>query len=93
MLQRFGWQDETVPLARGRGCVECYDSGFKGRLAIHEMLETDEALQRLIVSEPSRDDLSDYLKKQGVRNMFQDGLQRVREHKTTIEELARVTSL
>ena len=93
LLQRYGWQDETVHLARGRGCVECYDSGFKGRLAIHEMLETDEALQRLIVSEPSRDELSDYLKRQGVKNMFHDGLHRVREHKTTIEELARVTSL
>ena len=93
ILERYGWSGETVHLARGRGCVECYDSGFKGRLAIHEMLETDEALQRLIVSEPSRDELSDYLAQQNVKTMFHDGLVRVREHKTTIEELSRVTSL
>ena len=56
-------------------------------------LRLDEALQRLIVSAPSRDELSAHLVEKGVKNMFHDGLARVREHKTTIEELARVTSL
>lgn len=57
------------------------------------MLETDEQLQRLIVSEPGRDELNAYLAERGIKTMFHDGLKRVREQQTTIEEVARVTSL
>ncbi|NNF67683.1 MAG: type II/IV secretion system protein, partial [Gammaproteobacteria bacterium] len=91
--EQYGWEDQNVHLARGRGCVECYDSGYKGRLGIHEILESDEDLRRLIVSHPDRDQLSEYIQRKGIKTMFSDGLHRVREHQTTIEELARVTTL
>ncbi|NIW57034.1 MAG: type II secretion system protein GspE, partial [Gammaproteobacteria bacterium] len=50
VCEKYGWQDGRVKLARGRGCDECYDSGYRGRLAIHEILETVAPLQRLIIS-------------------------------------------
>jgi type IV pilus assembly protein PilB len=94
VVEQFGWQDMSdVRLARGKGCDECYDSGFKGRMGIHEVLKADGPLQKLIISSPSRDDLTDYLDSRDFEDMFSDGLVRVLEKRTTIEEVSRVTSI
>jgi type IV pilus assembly protein PilB len=95
VCERYGWTDAAqVRLAKGRGCPECYDSGYKGRMGIHETLRTDAALQRLIISNPNRDELTHYLKERKVRSLFDDGLARVRSGDTTVEEIMRViTSL
>ena len=79
-------------LARGRGCTECYDSGFRGRLGIHEALETDPGLQRLIIGQSGRDELERYVSERDVRTLLRDGLEHVRGQRTTLEELARVTT-
>ena len=94
VVQRYGWDAAgQVHLARGRGCTECYDSGYKGRMGIHEILEAKEELQRLITTNPSRDELSRYLKEHDVRTLFYDGLDHVREGRTTIEEISRVINV
>jgi type IV pilus assembly protein PilB len=94
LVEQFGWQDRgDVRLARGKGCDECYDSGFKGRMGIHEILKTDGPLQKLIISSPSRDELSDYLAQRHFRDLFADGVERALERRTTIEEVSRVTSI
>ena len=94
MIERYHWQDRgNVRLAKGRGCPECYDSGYKGRMAVHEMLETDSDMQRLIIGNPSRDQLSDYLAQKGMKLLFDDGLDRVLAQQTTLEEVTRAVSL
>ena len=91
IVKTYGWDEKNnIRLSKGRGCPECYDSGYKGRMAIHEILETDEALQRLIVSNPSRDELNAYLQERNLKTLFDDGLARVLKGSTTIEEIARV---
>ncbi len=92
IVDQYGWEGE-VKLAKGKGCEQCYDSGHKGRSGIHEILRTDAELQKLIISSPSRDELSDYLEQRNFHNLFKDGLGRVLERHTTIEEVARVTSI
>ena len=94
LIDQFGWQDQgDVKLTRGKGCEECYDSGFKGRMGIHEILKTDPELQKLIISSPSRDELTEYLKGRDFHDLFDDGLARVLDQRTTIEEVSRVTSI
>ncbi len=94
IIEQYGWQDMgDVRLARGKGCDECYDSGYKGRIGIHEVLRTDPDLQKMIISNPSRDELTEYLNGRGFRNLFDDGLSRVLDRRTTIEEVSRVTSI
>ena len=91
LVAQFGWDPEQkYRLARGRGCSECYDSGYKGRIAIHETLTVTPALQNLIISNPNRDELSEYLAANKIELLFNDGLERVREQLTTPEEVARV---
>ena len=94
IVERYGWQDRgKIRIARGRGCDQCYDSGYKGRMGIHETLETNIDLQNLIMSNPGRDDLSAYMEKSGIVSLFQDGMERVLEGRTTIDEVSRSISL
>ncbi len=91
LVQRFGWDASAAPqMARGRGCTECYDSGYRGRLAIHETLAVSEELQQMIMRNPSRDDLTGYMRAHDVRTLFDDGIDRVHSQLTTLEEVARV---
>ncbi len=76
-------------LTRGRGCSACYDSGYKGRIAIHEFVRCDADLQRLIVSNPSRDSLDAYVRKRGIQTLRDDGLERAMKGETTLEEVLR----
>ena len=84
--------DGQVKLLRGRGCGTCYDSGYRGRIAIHELIEVDTELQRLVVSNPSRDELDAYLDAHGHRSMREDGLKRAIKGESTIEEILRVVN-
>ena len=87
--------DETKPLrlSRGRGCNACYDSGFKGRTGVHEILEMDEGLQSLILENPTIDKLQKNLKEKGHKSLREAGYEKVLEGLTTIEEIRRVTTV
>ncbi|MBT8131431.1 MAG: GspE/PulE family protein, partial [Gammaproteobacteria bacterium] len=94
VIDQYDWHEHgDVKLAKGKGCEQCYDSGHKGRTGIHELLKTDAGLQKLIISSPSRDELRDYLDERNFQNLFKDGLRRVLDRQTTIEEVSRVTSI
>lgn len=89
LAERFGW-DRHAQVARGRGCPECYDSGYKGRIGIHEVLQIDGELQQLVTANPSRDVLNAYLQNKNIKTLFHDGIAHVRAGETTIEEVSRV---
>ncbi len=91
---QHGWDpDAHILLARGRGCEQCYDSGYKGRLGIHELIRVDAPLQDIIMRSPTREMLADYLSTNDIRTLRTDGMSRVLDQQTTLEELARVTSI
>jgi type IV pilus assembly protein PilB len=93
LINRYGWHDHgKVRLSRGRGCQECYDSGYKGRMGLHELMEADSELQRLIMANPTRDELAECIKEHKIKTLFDDGLARVLERNTTIEEVSRVVN-
>lgn len=93
VIERYQWQDrENVMLSTGRGCEVCFDSGYKGRLGIHEVLTVDGALQSLIMTNPSRDDLNQYARQRDLKTLFYDGLDHVLAGETTLEEVSRVIS-
>ena len=90
---QYGWDKEgKLRLSKGRGCNECYDSGYRGRLGIHEIIETTPELQRLIIANASRDELTRYLQEHEIKLLFDDGIDRVRDGVTTIEEIWRVVN-
>ncbi len=90
-INRHHWQQHgQVRLTKGRGCPACYDSGYKGRIANHEILPVTSELQRLMINNPTQDDLNNYLKNSGIATLYQDGLDRALEGITTLEEISRV---
>ena len=94
MVERYGWEGQgQVRLMKGRGCIECYDSGYKGRMGLHEIVESTGDLQRLIISSPSRDQLTEYMQQTGIRSLYDDGIARALEGSTTLEEVHRVVNM
>jgi type IV pilus assembly protein PilB len=94
VISRYGWNDKDgVRLYKGRGCPACYDSGYKGRIAMHEILEADGELQKLMIGNPSRDALERYIREHDLKTLFDDGLDRVLQGQTTIEEVMRAINV
>jgi type IV pilus assembly protein PilB len=87
----YGWRgDGNLKLQRGRGCQSCYDSGYKGRLGIYELLEVGADLQRMIVANAAKDDMARHVAELGHRDLYTDGMERAFGGETTPEEIARV---
>ena len=85
--------DKKIQLSKGKGCSACYDSGFKGRIGLYELLVFDEGLKSLVLNNPTIDILQKYLKEKGHRTLKALGCEKVLEGVTTIEEATRVTSI
>ena len=76
----------------GQGCPKCGGSGTKGRLAIHEMLEINNELRDLINNRGSELAIRNAARRNGMRTLFEDGLEKAAQGLTTIDELLRVVS-
>lgn len=98
MLIRQGYDEmavrQSLPdhMSKGEGCARCNYTGFKGRSGIYELLEVTEKIRSLIVSKAIASDIQKTALVQGMRTMLFDGVLKVKEGKTTIEEVLRVTS-
>jgi type IV pilus assembly protein PilB len=91
LLKEYGLDAVKKPrMTRGRGCSACYDSGYKGRIAIHEIIRCDSELQRMIVADPSRDNLDAYVREREIKTLRDDGIERALRGETTLEEVFRV---
>ena len=93
VLQELGLDpDKQVRLTRGKGCSACYDSGFRGRSGIHELLEMDEELRAIILDDPTIDALQRHLNENQFEGLKALGFEKVLQGLTTIEEARRVIS-
>jgi type IV pilus assembly protein PilB len=79
------------PSYRGRGCNDCGGTGYRGRLAIYEVMVMHEALKELILKGASAMELKREAVKLGMSTLRMSALQKVRNGMTTIEETIRVT--
>ncbi|MFS0861734.1 GspE/PulE family protein [Fredinandcohnia sp. 179-A 10B2 NHS] len=78
-------------IIRGRGCGTCNMTGYKGRVAIHELLEIDDEMRRVIMNGESFTKLREIAIKNRTIFLIDDGLLKVRQGITTTEEILRVT--
>jgi type IV pilus assembly protein PilB len=84
--------DETITTykANPEGCEECKGTGYKGRIAVHEILEVDEEMRKLIVKGATAEDIRDLAKSRGMRTLYEAGILKVRRGITDIAEVERV---
>jgi len=78
---------------KGEGCKECGHSGYAGREMISEVLTISETLARMIAKVASKEDLTKQAIEEGFVTMFEDGVNKALEGKSTIEEIFRVARL
>jgi type IV pilus assembly protein PilB len=76
---------------RGRGCDNCNHSGYRGRMAIFELMQFDDALRDLVMREASTAVLRAESRKRGMRTLRESGLLAIYEGQTTIDEVVRET--
>ena len=75
---------------RAAGCPRCSNTGYRGRVGIFQLLRMTDQLESLVASGASRDMLEGAAFEAGMRPLWEDGLAKVREGITSVEELARV---
>jgi general secretion pathway protein E len=85
-----GFVPENAKFYVGKGCPVCNGSGYVGREMISEVLPVSEFMSTMIANGATKDELEKQASKEGFFSMFQDGLQKAREGKTTVEEIIRV---
>ena len=93
-LRRFFLDDglAEVPFYRGRGCTKCRGTGYKGRIAFHELVLISEQIRSMISEGRSAQEITRAATKIGYRPLRYDGLKKVLLGLTTIEEIEQNTS-
>lgn len=78
---------------KGRGCSSCTMTGYRGRIAIHEVLPMDNRIRELIMNAESAFKIRQYVQDSGMKFLLADGLLKVAEGLTTTEEVLRVAAM
>jgi type IV pilus assembly protein PilB len=76
---------------RGRGCGECNGTGYRGRMALFEIMGMDDALRELVMSQASTAVIRAEARRRGMRTLRESGLLSIYEGQTTIDEVVRET--
>ncbi len=81
---------KTTTFYAGKGCGNCSNTGFKGRQAIFEFIQITPLMKDLILKHPSTQQIWEIARKQGSKTLFEDGVEKVKNGITTLEELLRI---
>lgn len=92
-LLKEGFKEEDLAglkVYKPVGCDQC-DKGYKGRVGIYQVMPISDAMGRIIMAEGNAIELADQAQKEGINNLRQSGLRKVRQGVTSLEEINRVT--
>lgn len=82
---------ESIKIMKGKGCPKCNGKGYKGRVAVYEIMTVTEPVKKAITSQVPEDQLRKTAIKEGMLTLRQEALQKVREGTTTLEEVLKNT--
>ncbi|GIG24247.1 GspE/PulE family protein [Cellulomonas denverensis] len=94
LAARFPWMpgEERPELFRPVGCVACSRTGYRGRVALHEVMRVTEEIERLAVGRASAAEIGATARQQGMITLRDDGWQKVVLGRTSVEEILRVVA-
>ncbi len=84
-------EGESVLTYRGAGCPECNGRGYSSRMGIFEMMDVNDEVRKLIMNNADASVLTRTARKNGMRNLREDGWRKIQDGVTTVEEVMRVT--
>ena len=90
-IKRLFGSSNTVRLYRGKGCSLCHGSGYEGRVGIYEVMSINEHIRDAIIARKDADTIRNIAIEDGMITMLQDGMEKVKQGITTVEEILRVT--
>ena len=90
--ERIFLGEDVKRIRRGMGCSHCNNTGYKGRIAVHEVLAMDHTIRKMIVDHEPAENITRYaIEHQGMRTLKASGLKLVKEGVTTPEELMKIS--
>ncbi|HZI63309.1 MAG TPA: ATPase, T2SS/T4P/T4SS family, partial [Thermoanaerobaculia bacterium] len=95
-LANIGFTEQearALKLFRGRGCERCSNTGYKGRIALYEVMDVSDDVRELILSGASAYELRQKAIQNGMIGLRESGLQKIRDGVTTLDEVLRETYL
>ncbi|MEW5803397.1 MAG: type IV-A pilus assembly ATPase PilB [bacterium] len=93
-LVRLGFSSDEaggMKIYKGKGCGNCNNTGYKGRIALYEVMKISESIKLLILNGAPINELKAQARKEGMKTLRDSGLQKIREGVTSIEEVLRVS--
>lgn len=90
LLKKLARGKKTVRVYAGKGCKVCNNTGYKGRIGVFEVLRVDEAIHTMIMKNADAEAIHKAAVKAGMNTMMDDGIEKVIQGMTTIDELLRV---
>ena len=88
----FGPEEvKGLKVYKGKGCMTCSDTGYKGRVALYEVMVMKESVKDAVLEGASVGELRELARKNGMKTLREAGLQKIREGVSSIEEVMRVT--
>src|SRR5687768_10826430 len=84
------WLPHGLTLYKAIGCAECSQTGYRGRMAMMEVLTVDSELERLIAKAETSDVLAEAARRAGMKTLWEAGIEHVRSGETSLDELLRV---
>jgi general secretion pathway protein E len=88
---RIAPDGNTVVCYAGRGCEQCFGSGYSGRVGIFELMELGDEIRQLIMKNADAASITNVARRNGMRNLREDGWLKVMNGVTTADEVMRVT--
>lgn len=84
---------DKVILYKGVGCEACGNTGYSGRVGIFEVLEMEENIKKLVIKRARSNEIMEAARKNGMTTMFEDGVNKMFQAVTTLQEVLRVTKM
>jgi len=92
LLEKLGLEEDEAVFYKGEGCTACNNTGYKGRIALFEVMPISKRMISMIVEKATADELREVALEEGMQTLRESGLKKAREGITTLEEVIRVTA-
>lgn len=95
LLETIGMKDrkDSLTFYKARGCKECNDLGYKGRMPLYEIMRMTDDVSRLTMAQASTNDIREQAIKDGMIILLHDGIQKIQNGLTSIEEVLSVATV
>ena len=92
LLERLGLDGDGGVFYKGEGCPACNETGYKGRMALYEVMPISKEIRALVVERVTADRIRSVALEEGMKTLREVGIEKAREGITTLEEVMRVTA-